>query len=431
MSVTAFGTVDPDPAVAVPAISATLAANEAVHRRRLAGLPVVPLAFGEAGLPVHPMLTEALADAAGLGGYGPVAGSTALRGAVAGYWRRRGLNADPERVVAGPGSKPLLYALVHAIGGDVVVPRPSWVSYAAQARLSGAHPIFVPTPPGEGGIPDPALLAPAVRQARREGREVRCLVVTLPDNPTGTLPVAASVARLCEVARELDLMIIADEIYRDLVYDPSADFPCPARFAPERTIITTALSKSLALGGWRIGAALLPEHHEPLRAALVGIASEVWSSPSAPVQQAAAMAFGEPPELVARVAAGRRLHAAVTTAMAGRFRAAGARVPEPAAAFYLYPDFADLRALLALAHEVVTGADLASLLLNEHGVATLAGSEFGDAPRALRLRVATSLLYGDTDSEREEALAADDPLGLPWIAAALDHTSEVLAAVTG
>src|SRR4051794_36081469 len=73
------------------AVSATLAANEALDRRRRAGLPVLPLAFGEAGLPVLPVLEHELATAAGRGAYGPVAGSTDLRTAAAGYWRRRGL----------------------------------------------------------------------------------------------------------------------------------------------------------------------------------------------------------------------------------------------------------------------------------------------------------------------------------------------------
>src|SRR5215471_7524201 len=94
------------------AVSATLAANEALDHRRRAGLPVLPLAFGEAGLPVLPSLERELGTAAGHGAYGPVAGSSALREAAAGYWRRRGLPADPGLVVAGPGSKPLLYGLL-------------------------------------------------------------------------------------------------------------------------------------------------------------------------------------------------------------------------------------------------------------------------------------------------------------------------------
>src|SRR5215469_18053320 len=137
-------------------VSATLAANEALAARRSRGEPVLPLAFGEAGLPVAAALRDALAAATSSNSYGPVAGCGALRSAAAGYWQRRGLPTSPGSVVCGPGSKPLLFALLLAIGGDVAIPRPSWVSYAAHACLLGmrAHPVAVPA--GEGGICDPA-----------------------------------------------------------------------------------------------------------------------------------------------------------------------------------------------------------------------------------------------------------------------------------
>jgi len=408
------------------AVSATLAANEALDHRRRAGLPVLPLAFGEAGLPVMPELERELAAAAGHGAYGPVAGGADLRAAAAGYWRRRGLPAEPELIVAGPGSKPLLYGLLLAIGGSVVVPRPSWVSYAAQTRLMGTEPIFVSTPPGEGGVPDPEELRVAVTVERAAGHPVRCVVVTLPDNPTGTLARPETVRRLCEVARELDLIIIADQIYRDLVFDQGADYPCPSRYAPERTVITTALSKNLALGGWRVGVALLPEALSGLRDRLAAVASEIWSSTSGPIQQAAAYAFAEPPEVVERVAASRRLHETMVHAMAERFRAAGARTARPQGGFYLYPDFEDLRDRLG----VRTSAELAALLLDRYGMGVLPGSAFGDRPEALRLRVAISLLYGETDDQRTATLTAEDPIALPWIAAALDRTTEVLTDLT-
>ncbi|RAY11156.1 pyridoxal phosphate-dependent aminotransferase [Actinomadura craniellae] len=414
--------------VPVPAVSATLAANETLARKRREGVRVLPLAFGEAGLPVHPALRRELAGAAGLGGYGPVAGSAALRSAAAGYWTRRGLPTDPDQMVCGPGSKALLYVLLLALGGDVVVPRPSWVSYAAQAALCGTRPVFVPTLPGEGGVPDPDLLADAVVRGRAAGRDIRTVVVTLPDNPTGTLATERTVRRLCRVAREHGLTIISDEIYRDLVHEPGRGVAGPARFAPERTVTTTAISKNLALGGWRLGVARLPEGPagDALRASLLGTASEIWSTAPAPVQQAAAYAFAEPPELVEHIERSRRLHAAVAAAVAGRFAAAGARVPAPQAGFYVYPDLEPLRDRLGAA----TGVELAESLLERYGVGTLPGSAFGEPAAALRLRVATSLLYGETDELRLAALDAPDPLVLPWISGALDRLSEVLAEAT-
>jgi aspartate aminotransferase len=409
-------------------VSATLAANEALASRRRGGQSVLPLAFGEAGLPVHPRLQDELAAAASRGSYGPVAGIPALRAAVAGYWTRRGLPTEPGAVVAGPGSKPLLYAVLLAIGTDVVVPRPSWVSYAAQARLIGTRPHFVPTAPGEAGVCDPAALEEAVVAAAAAGRPIRAVIATLPDNPTGRLASPAAIRDLCAVAERHDLIIISDEIYRDLVHDPGTEFLSPASIAPERTVVTTALSKSLALGGWRIGAARLPDGplSENLTERLLGVSSEIWSAPAAPVQHAAAVAFSEPPEIVERIARSRYLHATVARAVARLFTAAGLDVAPPQAAFYLYPDFAPWREPLRRLG-IATGADLARHLVDRYGAGSLPASAFGEPESALRLRLATGLLYGDTDEQRLAALEAANPLALPWIAAALSGIEDMLA----
>ena len=152
---------------AIP-VSATLAANEILIRKRQAGEPVLPLSFGEAGLPVHPLLKAALAAAAGRNAYGPVAGQPALREAAAGYWTRRGLPTTPETVISGPGTKPLLFGLLLAIGADVAVPQPSWVSYAAQAGLIGARAAFRAHPGRRGRHLRPGLARPC--RSRAPGR---------------------------------------------------------------------------------------------------------------------------------------------------------------------------------------------------------------------------------------------------------------------
>ena len=255
----------------------------------------------------------------------------------------------------------------------------------------------------------------------------------MPDNPTGTLAGADTVRALCSVARRHDLLIISDEIYRDLTHAARPEFLSPADVAPERTIITSGLSKNLALGGWRLGVARLPSGSRAiaaLRDRLLGTCSEIWSAPAAPVQQAAALAFSEPPEITERIARSRHLHGAIARAVASRFAAAGAQVPTPRGAFYLYPDFAAHRLALSERFGVRTSADLAALLLHRHGVGVLPGSAFGDPDKALRLRVATSRLYGEAEWQQEAALAVDDPAGLPWIAESLTWLEEALAAIT-
>lgn len=415
------------------AVSATLAIDEETERRRRAGRPVLPLGFGEAGLPVHESLERALAEHAGCGWYGAVAGVPELRAAAAGYWDRRGVPTDPEQVVAGPGSKPLLLALLLALDGAVALPRPSWVSYGAQAALVGREVGYVATPAGQGGVPDPDRLDALAATARRDGRPLAAVVLTLPDNPTGTMAAASTVRAVCDVAEKHDLLVISDEIYRDLVHRDPTPYLSPAGVVPHRTVVTTGLSKSLALGGWRIGVARLPDG--PRGAALTGevtsIASEIWSVPAVPVQRAAAWALMEPDCLRERVRLSRRLHGRVARAVADELRCAGAEVPEPQGGFYLYPDFEPHRDRLHTRHGVDDGPGLARALLDGPGIATLPGAAFGDAPSALRLRVATSRLYGATPEQREQALVAHDPLTLPWIATQMAQLRAGLAQLLG
>jgi aspartate aminotransferase len=123
---------------------------------------------------------------------------------------------------------------------------------------------------------------------------------------------------------------------------------------------STRLSKNLALGGWRIGVARLPDGlpGAGLRDRLLGIGSEIWSAPSAPIQQAAALAFSEPPEISERITRSRSLHQVVARAVAGLFGAAGLPAAPPQAAF---PDFGPWREHLRAEHGVRTGTGLADL----------------------------------------------------------------------
>jgi aspartate/methionine/tyrosine aminotransferase len=426
-------------ALPIGGISATLAANEAIDARRRRGERVLPMAFGEAGVPVAPVLRHALAAATHRNGYGPVAGTAELREAAAGYWTRRGLPTSADDVVCGPGSKALLFGLLLGLGqsgtSSVAVPQPSWVSYAAQASLTGVRPVYVPISSRlAGGMPDPDLLDAAATAAVSDGRPITAIIVTLPDNPTGTLAPPATVAAVCEVARRHGMLIISDEIYRDLIFSDTSGFVSPASLAPERTVVTSGLSKNLALGGWRLGVARLPGSDSPalagLRDRLLAIGSEIWSAPVAPVQHAASLGFSDIPDITGRIRASRRLHGCVARSVADRFAAAGARTAPPQGGFYVYPDFEFLRPVLAGRFGIESGADLADVLLDRYGIGVLPGSAFGDTARALRVRVATSRLYGDTPSRQEAALAADDPTALPWIASSLDRLTESLTDLT-
>ncbi|MDR2381761.1 MAG: pyridoxal phosphate-dependent aminotransferase [Bifidobacteriaceae bacterium] len=413
-------------------VSATLAVNEAVARLRASGREVVHLGFGEAGLPVLPEVAEVLSDAARLNSYGPVAGQWSTRAAVAGWFTRRGIDTRPEQIIVAPGSKAILFALIAALSTaarPLVLPQVAWVSYAAQARFLGRRTILAPVPAEAGGLAEPDGLRRVLAQAGGSGWPAAAILFTLPDNPTGTMPSARLVEQNLAIAREHGLAVISDEIYADTRHTDEP-FTSPAALYPERTVVTSGLSKSMALGGYRIGFARLPANDwgDQLMRELSATASELWSSLALPMQAVLAHVAAGPPSVVRYQRAAAALHAAVAQAVSQVFTARGATCRPPQAAFYIYPSFAAHRRQLAR-KGILTSADLARALLDGNGIATLPGSCFGDQPEALTLRVATSMLYGGDDEQRWAALASPAPTALEWIAADLGRIADGLDAL--
>jgi aspartate aminotransferase len=370
-------------------------------------------------------VTHATANTA----YGSAAGSETLRAAVAGYYTRRGIETEPDQIVVGPGSKALLYGLLAVLDGDVVLPRPAWVSYEPQARLLRKAVVRVDIPGAVGGVPNPEALRVAVMQARRERLDPRILVLTHPDNPTGTFADAALLVDVLATARECGLFVISDEIYGELAYSLES-FVSAGRVAPDDVVITGGLSKSHALGGWRVGTMRVPATDIGRRLAknVTAVASEIWSCLSAPIEAAAIVAYRDPDELVEFVSKARTLHASVSEAVYGIVRSAGVDCRAPTAAFYLYPDFGPLHERLE-ARNITTGTSLAEFLLEQFGIAVLPGAAFGD-PEGLRLRLSTSLLYGRTEAERWAALnSASSAAELPWVDSSLCALASALAEI--
>ncbi|WP_433335410.1 pyridoxal phosphate-dependent aminotransferase [Spirillospora sp. CA-294931] len=409
-------------------LSPNLALNQLVARRRGDGESIVHLGFGEARLPAFRPLVERLVAGAERSLYGTVAGSTAVREAAAGYFTRRRVAAAPDQIVVAPGSKPLLMALNMVIPGDVLLPRPCWNTYAPQAAYAGKRAFGVPIPDECGGVPEPAALRETVRAARARGHDPRIVVLTLPDNPTGTLAPPSLVREICAIAEEEDLYLISDEIYRDLLHDPARPVLSPAEVVPRRTVVTTGLSKSLAIGGWRIGVACFPDGAwgRDILAGVTSFASEVWSTLAGPMQEVAAYAFAEPVELREHLAAIVRLHGAVAREVHRSTVAAGATCRPPTGGFYIYPDFEPVRG--ALERRGITDSDsFQRQLLDEFGVAVLAGHHLGDDEGALRFKAATGQLYGETQEQQELALRAEDPLRLRHITETLTRIEESFA----
>ena len=391
------------------ASSPTLAINEAIAARRAAGRKTIHLGFGEASFPLHPILSEALARAARHTGYAPVPGIAPLRAAIADYLARtRNLAFTPDSIAVAPGSKPLLYALLQVLEGDLLLPAPSWVSYAPHARLAGRRVITVPTDPLDHHRLTPQTLTDSLSQARQQGANPRILIVNTPSNPTGGMFAREDAEAIAQWSRDKGITLICDEIYAELVHG-WREHVSPAQFYPEGCIVTGGLSKAFSAGGWRLGYAAIPTNAmgKALMKALRALASEIWSSAATPMQEAAVIAYTPNAELAAYVQASARIHGHVAFRLYEALIAMGVLCPRPAGAFYLYPDFAPWRSTL-LEGGIATSEQLAQHLLDTWDIATLPGTAFGEQPEALRLRLATSMLYvpedAQTDYEKEKAL---------------------------
>lgn len=391
------------------ATSATLSMNEAVAKRRAEGRETIHLGFGEASFPLHPLLATALAEAAKKTAYAPVLGIPKLRKAIAEYLaRKRGLTFSPDQIIVAPGSKPLLYALLQVLEGDLLLPVPSWVSYAPQARLAGRKVIGVETDSVDCHRLTPHALSQAMQQARRDGANPRILIVNTPSNPTGSMFDLADVEALAHWACEEGVTLISDEIYAELAHG-WREHVSPAFFYPEGSIVTGGLSKAFSAGGWRLGYAALPPTPAGIKVmeALRGLASEVWSSTTTPVQEAAFVAYSLDESIEQYVHRSALVHGYLADRLYTSLVDLDVPCPRPAGGFYLYPDFSPWRSSLATMG-IKTGSELAHYLLEEWDIATLPGSVFGEPPESLRLRLSTSLLclpmHASSPLERETVL---------------------------
>ncbi len=378
--------------------SATLAINERCRELERDGRQVFRLGLGQSPFPVPRTVVEALRAHASQKDYLPVRGLEALRDAVARYHaRRQGIPCTGDDVIIGPGSKELMFLLQLAYDGELVIPTPSWVSYEPQARILGRPVRWVPTRAEEGWRLLPGALE---RLCAAEPGRPRILILNYPANPHGGSYTSDELAALAETARRLRIVVLSDEIYGELHYEGAHQ--SIARHYPEGTIVSGGLSKWCGAGGWRLGTFTFPRSMRWLLQAMAAVASETYTSTSAPIQFAAVRAFEGGTEIERYLWRSRRVLGALARALTARLRAAGARVVDPAGAFYLFPDFGDLREPLR-ARGIEGSAALCERLLEETGVAMLPGRDFGRPPEELTARIA----FVDFDGARAlEALAA-------------------------
>ncbi|WP_105970127.1 aminotransferase class I/II-fold pyridoxal phosphate-dependent enzyme [Streptomyces geranii] len=373
------------------------------------------------GLPVLPELAAVLAAAADRPGAQPTGGGPALLDAACGYWARRGLPADPDRVVAAPGAPALLLALTAAIGGDVLVPRPCAAWWAPQIRALGRSVFHVGTPAECGGVPDPYAFLETVRRVRAEGGDPRLLVLSVADDPTATVAPPELLHETVEVAAAEGLHLVSDETWRDTLHRPhDTVLLSPAEMLPDKVTVVTDLCGALLPAGWPAALARFPANPagDALRARVLDVLTALGARIAEPVAAAAAYALGEPEPVTERLTAAVRLHARVAVAVHRAVTAAGCLARPPRAGRHLYVDLGPLRTALG-AHGVGDAQELEDHLTARLGMPAPGGHRFGDDLEALRVRLATDALLGDTPGERAQSLRSPEPLELPHVRRAL------------
>ncbi len=384
--------------------SATLAIKDRCKQLRRAGRTVFDFGLGQSPFPVPMPVVEALRLAATTKDYLPVKGLPALREAVAESHRiRDDVDAHADRVIIGPGSKELMFLLQLVYKGEILVPTPCWVSYVPQARIIGRKVTPIPTTFEERWKITPERLARVIETGGGEFRP-RVLILNYPGNPTGDSYTASELEDLAAVARRNRVIVLSDEIYGRLHH--AGKHVSIGRFYPEGSIISSGLSKWCGAGGWRLGTFVFPPDLDWLADALAAVASETYTSVSAPIQYAAVRAFEGGVEIEVYLGHARRILALLARRSTEMLNNAGIRTHRPTGGFYLFLDFSPLGEQLA-SHGIHDDATLCSRLMDEAGIAILPGSAFTLSQNALTARLA----YVDFHGARALAASEKIPLG--------------------
>jgi aspartate aminotransferase len=307
--------------------------------------------------------------------YGPAAGQPDLRQAIADYVNRsRGTNYSAANVVVTPGGKPIMFFLILALleeGDDAIFPDPGFPIYRSMIDFVGARAISLPIREENDFRLDVNELAGLITP------RTKFLIINSPANPTGGVLTRDDLEAIARLAVEHDLFVLADEIYSEIIYEGThhsiATFPGMV----ERTAILDGFSKTYAMTGWRLGYGLMPEWlAEHVSRLMVNSVSCTASF----VQRAGLEALTGPQDDVrAMVAAFRQRRDLMVS---GLNSIPSISCLEPAGAFYVFPNISGTG---------MSSREFADLLLDQFGVASIAGTSFGEQGEGyLRLSYANS-----------------------------------------
>ena len=339
----------------------TLAKAKELERQ---GKSIIHLEIGEPDFdtPLHirDAAKKALDD--GFTHYGPSAGQLELREAIAKHQtERQGYEISSDNVIVTPGGKPVMFFTIMAMveeGDEVIYPNPGFPIYESMIRYVGGTPVPMQLNEDAGYNADVDNLKSLVTP------RTKLMIVNSPNNPCGSVIPEPDLRRLAEIAIDNDIIVMADEIYKDMYYGDQEHVSI-TKFPGlrERTVILDGFSKSYAMTGWRLGYGVFPDF---LVEPVVRLMTNSVSCTSVFSQMAAIAALEGPQDSVGMMM--EEFTKRRDLVVAGLNSLPGITCPEPKGAFYAFPNITGTG---------LSSKEFAEKAMYEAGVALLAGTAFG------------------------------------------------------
>src|SRR5262244_2613179 len=354
------------------------------------GRSIIHLEIGEPDFDTPEPIVHAGVDwlTKGATHYSPVPGVWELRTSIAQHLSaQHSQKIDPRNVIVTPGAKMMIFSVIQSVvdpGDEVICPDPAYPAYEAAVRMAVATPVPVKLEESKQFRFDLNELA------RQITPRTKMIVINSPQNPTGGVLTLDDLRKIAELARKHDLLILSDEIYSEIYY---GDRPASILDVPnilDRVLFVNGFSKIYAMTGWRLGYGVVPEDMFP---AIELFVNNSVSSTATFTQRAALEAFTVETEKAAQkmVTEFRKRRDVFADGLNG---IPGIRCLLAHGAFYLIPNVREV----GLVRDVG-----ANRVLNEAGVADLAGTAFGEYGEGyLRLSFANSLPNIQSALERIE-----------------------------
>ena len=357
--------------------SSTLAINELSKKLEKEGKEIFKFGLGQSPFPIPQIIVDELKKYSYKKDYLNVAGLDRLREVIAAYHNKKNqYNYTKENIIVGPGSKELIYQIQLVLESDLILPNPSWVSYEPQAQILNKKIYWVKCSSSNNWHIDHKDLE---KQCKEIPEVNKLLILNSPNNPSGTIH--KNMKELAKVIIENNIIVISDEIYAEL--DFTGKYKSLTHFCPKNTIVSSGLSKWCGAGGWRIGYLVFPENLTYIKNAIRNIASETYTSVSAPIQYASIKAFTENHSEFLKDS--RKILSVISNYIYKELSSVGIKCNLTEGGFYMICDFTDV---IKKTNEIVDGKSLCNKILNDIGFAMLPGSDFGLENELLLSRIA-------------------------------------------